>query len=359
MIGQDTKVQMLFAEQAGRLNDGAPNSSVDESLNLLAKIKWLGHGVSEPLGGSGGVLNDAIEAIASVSEECLTSGFVFWCQRVFIEYLVASNNIWLHRQLLPKMLQADFCGATGLSNAMKHLSDIEPLQVEALLHQGIVTLNGSLPWVSNLKSSVFVAAVAAQTISGDSFVVAVPATISGVKRGEDLQLMGLQASWTSTLHLEQAQITSHWIISDNARAFLAKVRPAFLLLQCGLGLGVTRRALQETRESLRGVGLALGDRLEQHQQTLSKLENTIRDLSFLPTFDPTQLRLLFETRIAITRLALETVWLELEAKGGVAYLKPSGTARRLREAAFLPLLTPTLVQLETELRRLTPADCTR
>ncbi|HEY9752214.1 MAG TPA: hypothetical protein V6C46_04655, partial [Coleofasciculaceae cyanobacterium] len=54
---------------------------------------------------------------------------------------------------------------------------------------------------------------------------------------------------------------------------------------------------------------------------------------------------------ALTRLALDLVWLELEVKGGSAYFKPSGTARRLREVAFLPVLTPSLVQLETELQR--------
>ena len=39
--------------------------------------------------------------------------------------------------------------------------------------------------------------------------------------------------------------------------------------------------------------------------------------------------------------------------GGAAYLKPAGDgfARRWREAAFLPIVTPSLVQLKTELAK--------
>ena len=115
---------------------------------------------------------------------------------------------------------------------------------------------------------------------------------------------------------------------------------------------MVRRSLLEAVEStILDTEPALRDRLQQITITLAQQEVKLWQLSTLETFSPAQLRQLFELRIALTRLAVETVWLELEAKGGNAYLKPSGTARRLREVAFLPVLTPSLVQLETELKR--------
>lgn len=350
-MSQKHKVQVLFAERAGRLNDGVSDESVSDSLRLLAASEWLSRGVPEDLGGSGGTLLDAVDAIASVSEECLTSGFVLWCQQAFIQCLVASNNLWLQEQILPKVLRADWSGTTGLSNGMKHLAGMEQLRVSARLDRTTVTLNGFLPWVSNLNPSQFVVAVTAQTATGQSLVVAVPSSVHGLYRGEDLQLLGLQASWTSTLHLSGVELPHSWIISEDAHAFLRQIRPAFLLLQCGLSLGIARRSLQETLQSVNGANeKVLRDRLKYTAITLASLESQVWRLSILPTFTITQIRQVFELRMALTRLAMDTVWLELESKGGSAYFKPSGTARRLREVAFLPVLTPSLLQLEMELR---------
>lgn len=55
-------------------------------------------------------------------------------------------------------------------------------------------------------------------------------------------------------------------------------------------------------------------------------------------------------RMRMVDLAGTAVRLELQALGGRAFLRTdrSGFMRRWREAAFLPLLTPTLVQLKTQ-----------
>ncbi|MGH8395074.1 MAG: acyl-CoA dehydrogenase, partial [Pseudomonas sp.] len=62
---------------------------------------------------------------------------------------------------------------------------------------------------------------------------------------------------------------------------------------------------------------------------------------------------LFRLRIALAEIAASAVQLELQASGGKAYLTAhgSGFARRWRESAFVPIVTPSLVQLRTELNR--------
>jgi alkylation response protein AidB-like acyl-CoA dehydrogenase len=54
-------------------------------------------------------------------------------------------------------------------------------------------------------------------------------------------------------------------------------------------------------------------------------------------------------RLDCARLASEAVALEAKVVGGRSYLASSGTARRLREAAFLPVQAPTEGQLRWEL----------
>jgi len=60
---------------------------------------------------------------------------------------------------------------------------------------------------------------------------------------------------------------------------------------------------------------------------------------------------LFKLRIRIAEIAAEAVQLELQASGGRAYHRdqPLGFSRRLLESAFVPIVTPSIVQLKGEL----------
>jgi len=62
-------------------------------------------------------------------------------------------------------------------------------------------------------------------------------------------------------------------------------------------------------------------------------------------------RELLSLRSRWSELATTAVRLELAATGGRGYLATSGTARRVREAAFLPIQAPTEVLLRWLLSR--------
>ncbi len=68
---------------------------------------------------------------------------------------------------------------------------------------------------------------------------------------------------------------------------------------------------------------------------------------------PNQPARLFRIRIGLAEAAANAVQLELQASGGKAYLSEHGAgfARRWRESAFVPIVTPSLVQLRAELAR--------
>ena len=55
-------------------------------------------------------------------------------------------------------------------------------------------------------------------------------------------------------------------------------------------------------------------------------------------------------RLDAAHLATSATQLELAVKGGGAYAASSPTARRVREALFLPVQSPTEAQLQWELR---------
>ncbi|WP_412460052.1 acyl-CoA dehydrogenase family protein [Pseudomonas sp. SC11] len=322
-------------------------------LGHIAESQVLRVGIAPALGGSGGDVTDAVEAIAAIASRSLASAFVCWGQRAFIEYLLHSPNEALRERLLADLLSGELAGATGLSNAMKFLSGIEALQVQARAQADGWILEGRLHWVTNLRQSGFVVAAAIEAEQGQApFVMAIPSASVGLERSDDLQLMGLQSSSTAALAFHQVQLDRSWLLHDNAREFLPRVRPAFLALQCGMSIGLARRALDEVREHLQGRGSFLA---EAEQVLRERLENTVGELKqgLLDGRFLAQPAALFKLRITLAESAADAVQMELQASGGKAYLTAygEGFARRWRESAFVPIVTPSLVQLRAELQR--------
>ncbi|MDZ3992189.1 acyl-CoA dehydrogenase family protein [Pseudomonas sp. Teo4] len=322
-------------------------------LAHIAESQLLRIGIDPALGGTGGDVGDAVEAIAAIASRSLAAAFVCWGQRAFIQYLLHSPNQALRERLLPRLLTGELAGATGLSNAMKFLSGIEALQVRGRPEAQGWALEGRLHWVTNLRKSGFVVAAAIEDEAGGApFVLAIPSESGGLERSDDLQLMGLQSSNTAALAFHQVEVGQEWLLHDNAREFLPNVRPAFLALQCGMAIGLARRALDEVQVHLHGrasfleeARQVLGERL---QNTVDELKQGLLDGRFLK-----QPAALFKLRIILAESAADAVQLELQASGGKAYLDEygQGFARRWRESAFVPIVTPSLVQLRAELQR--------
>ncbi|ABE36028.1 hypothetical protein DR64_8325 [Paraburkholderia xenovorans LB400] len=324
-------------------------------LPQLGRAELFRIGVPGQLGGLGGTTVEAIEAVAGVAGHSLAAAFVFWGQRTFIEYLLQSPNEALRTRSLPMLLRGELAGATGLSNAMKYLSNIEPLQMNAapLSGAGVTagwTLNGSLPWITNLRREGFLAAAAFDHSDGaPPSIFAIPHDAPGVIRSDDLDLIALRSSNTAALKLDGAVLDASWQITADARAFLVQARPAFLGLQCGMSIGLARRALAAVAASSAAVRAAVdgeASRLAYDLDALSqRLFDGIRHGTFLAA--PATL---FEVRIGLAALVDAAVRLEVQAAGGRGYLRgPGGAARRTREAAFVPIVTPSIVQLKNQL----------
>jgi alkylation response protein AidB-like acyl-CoA dehydrogenase len=322
-----------------------------EVLPRLAASGLIGAGVSEALGGNGGDVTDGVEAIAAASEHSLAAGFVLWGHRSFIEYLLQSPNAALREDLLPRLLAGEVAGATGLSNAMKFLSGLEELQVTARRQQDSLVLDGKLPWVTNLRPQGFhVAAAVARQDGQRPFIVSLAHDDASLVRSPDLDLMALRATNTAAIDLSAVTVDAGRIIHADAEAWLPSVRPAFLGLQCGMSIGLARRSLAEARRTLGAGRQTLAEPIAELETALAEQEHRLRDGLRTGTFagKPT---LLFQIRIALADIVTQAVGLELQGSGGRAYLTAPGAgfARRWREAAFIPVVTPSLVQLRTAL----------
>ena len=344
-------LQDCLRDNAPALNDG---SADDEALlPALADAGVFGAGISAKSGGSGGDVRDAVEAIAAVAEHSLAAAFVFWGHRTFIEYLLQSPNGALRDRLLEPLIRGRQAGATGLSNAMKYLCGIESLQIAASRTDRGWRLDGQLPWVTNLRKSGFVFAAAVSAADGGApFIVALDSERDGIARSDDLDLIAMRGSNTAALRIDAVAIDERDVITADARAWLPRVRPAFLGMQCGMSIGLARAALaaaQSRCSSSRGV---LQDELDAVSGALRQLTGALLDGLGDGVF-VADAALLFRLRIALAEQVQRAVQLELQASGGRAYLVDAkfGFARRLQESAFVPVITPSVTQLQVELRR--------
>src|SRR5471032_3175992 len=303
-------------------------------LPALAGDDLLRTGVPQEHGGAGGDVRDAIHAIATVAEQSVTAAFVFWGQRCFIEFMLQSPNRALAELRLPDLLVGKQAGASGLSNAMKFLSGIEQLQITATRQDGGLLLDGGLAWVTNLRKAGFVAAAAVAPNDGaPPAIVAFDSRWAGVQRSDDLDLIALRGSNTASVKL-------------------AQVRPAFLGMQCGLSIGLARASLAQAAHISAGSRNQLTPRISSLQETLETTVATLLAGVHDGRFQ-TQAPAMFRLRIQLAELLQQALMLELQAMGGRAYLnaEQQGFARRWRESSFIPIVTPSLTQLQAALQQ--------
>ena len=146
--------------------------------------------------------------------------------------------------------------------------------------------------------------------------------------------------------------TPSWQLHPQARVFLPAIRPAFVGLQCGLGLGLARASIDAARRALEGRPSILDGELAALE---AEIEAAWQALS--SGLDAGRLRErpreLLALRLRMVGIAAEAVALELQALGGRALLRgqDGGYARRAREAAFLAVVTPTVAQLKGDLAK--------
>lgn len=352
MVRMDESLVAWLDEHADSLD--ADTLHADALPARLAQAGLFAVAVPEGEGGDGRALSAAVDVVAGLAERSLGAAFVYWAQRAVIACLLASPNRELVRRLVPDLVHGRLAGAPGLSNAMKFLGGLDRLRITGTAVPDGMRLNGTVAWATNVRRQGFVAAIAVGDEHGDNpSVLALPHDVRGVVREPDLDLLALRGTNTAALRLDDVTLDASWQIHPQARVFLPSIRPVFVGLQCGLGLGLARASLRAGRAALgnrpsvlSGEIDALDADIAAYRQTLCAGldDGTLRDRP----------RELLTLRLRMVDIAAAALALELQVLGGRALLRAEsgGYARRAREAAFLAVVTPTVGQLKGDLARL-------
>ncbi|HWP62308.1 MAG TPA: acyl-CoA dehydrogenase family protein [Candidatus Binatia bacterium] len=317
-------------------------------------------------------LADAVAIVARVARHDLASAFSAWAHRSVVEYLeaaaegvaagegIAAGEAWAAAdptvvgRWLDELRTGRRLGATAMAAGTAHVLAGTPLPVSATRVDGHLELRGRVPWASNLLPPfLVVTAVARGDGAAGAIVVALPSEVANVRVDPYPDLLALNATGSSSLRLDGVPVTEERVLAADLGPFVGRILAPFLLVQSAFCLGLAERALEEAETALGPLGAPLRPDLDGTRRDHDELTRQLAALARRASIESTAIprRELLEHRLEAARVAGEAVRLELAAVGGRAYVRGHPTERRLREAAFLPIQSPTEVLLRWLLSR--------
>ena len=329
-------------------------------LRHIGSIGAYGQGVDLDCGGTERGVLPALKAIEMVSETCLSTGFMVWCHNACSWYLQNSDNAFLRSQVLPKVARGEVLAATGLSNPMKHFAGIEKIKIVATPCEGGYILNGTLPWVSNLgENHLF--GVSAQIAGSDDYLMAIAqGGMAGLELKQDVHFIALEGTRTFRCLFKNAFISEDWILAAPCDRYVEYIKPGFILMQVGMGLGLTQNCIDLMRRidrTKQHVNQYLDDRPEELESELEALRLKSYGLaeaigSGRQLVSKEVLRGVIESRATASELSLRASQSLMLHAGAIGYVHGSIYDRRLRESYFVAMVTPALKHLRKVLANL-------
>lgn len=298
--------------------------------------------------------------IEAISERSTAAAFITWCHTAVMAYLRAGRNQQLAKRLLPKLESGEVVGATGLSNAMKFYSGLEPLLAQARRTTQGYRLRGTLPAVSNVVAGGVMGVVA--SVDGDHRLLAiVPVEAAGVYIEERHPFIALNGTATYRVRFEDVPVPEDWVVDENADALVRRVRGGFVWTQSAMAFGAIRdlrQRLTRIQNRWRGWDLVAPTSWSQRCQEADTLRLMAWKLG--PVADPASeaehWRAVLHTRAQATWLLLDLVRDTMVGLGAGGYCRNSYGATRWGEALFLAIVTPSLKHIAWELGRLRDAS---
>ena len=330
-------------------------------LDVLKQLGALG-GMSAhlDLAGAPADFGLSIRSMAEVSRVCGATGFMMWCQAVCGLYLQQSGNPALTGDFLQQHASGLGLGGTALSNPMKTYAQIETLMLKATPVEDGFHVNGSLPWVSNLGEQHYFGAIAAvQASDGTSsheLMFLARCNAPGLNLRVCPSFSAMEGTGTFGLRFTDYFVAASDIIANPAKPYIGRIRGAFVMLQCGMGLGVTQGAIDsmaDVEKQLGHVNQFLNDRPDTLQVELDGLQSHVMQLAKTP-FDQSNefFSAVLSARAQISELCLRAAQSALLHQGARGYLLSSSVQRRVRESHFVAIVTPAIKHLRKEIARL-------
>lgn len=295
-------------------------------------------------------LRDTARQLRRIAAEDLSVAFSIWAHTMVITYLRTAGTEYA-QNILPTVEAGERPGVTGMAPAFKEAAGAGTIDLTATPVKGGFHINGRLAWASNLADNAVIV-TAARTPAGERLLLAFDGDAEGVTLGTPFALLGLNATASAWVTLEDVFVPEEQILSSDFEAFISAVRPTFMILQISECIGVADAAISAAATRLNGINEVLTEDVAKVRDEISELIQTQENLAGIIDDGAAVDRVkLLELRLASAEAATAATGLEVRVAGGAGYAQSSPASRRFREAAFIPVQSPSETQLKWELGR--------
>lgn len=334
----------LAAAEAGRTDSGEVDTG--EVIARFGELGALRVGFDEPAG----VLRGYADLLDAVSAECMSTAFSLWAHRMVIEYLRAATGF---DGQVESLLSGRQSGSIAMATAMQELAGVGAVPTRAVPDGDGYRVYGRIAWASNIAPGtlvVFPARVVddaeSETDTGDRVILTATVGDDGLSATQVRDLLALSATRSAMLSFDGVAVGGDAVVDRSLEPCRVQ-RTTHLFWQTSFALGLAGRCLQVAAGQLNGAGSVLTTQHERLDSRLSELtEQAGRVSDDAGAATPAEVTLL---RYEAARIAQDAARHESALVGGRGYVTTSSTNRRLREASFLPVQSPSEVQLIAEL----------
>ena len=291
----------------------------------------------------------AARTVREISRRDLSVGFTIWAHLMTQTYLANANKP-AASAVEQSLRSGARPGITGMAAAFKEFAGCGEIELAATPVEGGYQVTGKLNWASNLyDDAVLVTAV--RTDAGDRLLIFVEGGAEGLTFGKPFGLLGLNATASAWVSLENVFVPESQVLTHDFDAFILQVRPTFVVLQIAECIGVAEAAIAAASERLFGVNATFADEVQDIAARVSDIiarQESIITRVGNSDISPVEL---LELRLDAAEVAVAAANVEVRVAGGAGYAKSSPASRRFREAAFIPVQSPSEAQLRWELER--------
>jgi hypothetical protein len=298
-------------------------------------------------------LTRQFQSITAVGRYCGSTAFLAWCQSACAWYLHHARVEATRKRYLDRVASGKELSGTGMSNTVKHLAGIERIHLKARRSGDGYVIKGTLPWVSNIDRNNLLV-VTAEADTGGYVMFVAEGDSPNLELRPCPEFSGMEGTATYSIHFRDVSIEADQVIAhpDQFEGFMQRIKPGFIIGQCGIGLGVVDGCLQRIHESNlthSEVNQFLDDQEADIQ--IARDELYARGLKLATQAQKGHVQVLdaLKLRAATSELTLRAANSAVLHAGARGYLMRDSAQRQLREAVFVGIVTPALKHLRKEI----------
>jgi len=291
-------------------------------------------------GGLGWREEQVVRGYLALSQACLTTTFIITQRTGACRRIVASDNESLKAHLLPDLASGDAFATVGISHLTTSGRHLTKPRLSATRIDDAWRLSGAAPWVTGAPSAdtVVIGATVvdphaesdAERRTPDELLVALPMSLVGVTTPEPFQLVGVTASATGPVQLENVTVGVNQVLAGPVQHVMSGGSGGRTggYETSTLALGLSTAAI----DYIGGEAAKRSDLVNAHSQLAADADRLRVDLLATASGDESCSNEALRTRA--NSLVLRSTQAALAAAKGAGYLAGHPVGRWCREALF-------------------------